>query len=162
MTNCSIGRSCKISGEITNTIFLAYSNKQHSGFVGHSYIGEWVNLGALTTTSNLKNNYSLIRIKLNKSEIDTNCLFLGSLIGDHCKFAIGSKLSTGSVFGVGCNLFESTTLPKIVEPFSWLGDNKKLKYKWDQFVHTTQIIMFRRDQKLTEVQKELLENIYNN
>ena len=162
ITSCSIGPFCKLGGEISNSIFLGFSSKQHEGFLGHSYVGEWVNLGALTTTSNLKNNYSLIKMEINKKTVDTNCLFLGSLIGDYSKFAIGSLLNSGSVFGVGCNLFAvNDLLPKAVKSFTWLGNKEESKYKFDKFIQTSQLIYLRRNLKLTESKIKLLEKIYN-
>jgi len=97
--NTSIGKVCKVGGEVEQSIFMDYSNKQHAGFIGHSYIGSWVNLGADTNNSDLKNNYSKIKIKLSTKEVDTGSQFLGLMIGDHSKSAINTMFNTGTVVG---------------------------------------------------------------
>ena len=108
-----------VRGEVSSTIFNGYANKAHDGFVGHSVIGHWVNLGAGTTTSNLKNTYGTVRLDGGRARtIDTGRQFLGSLIGDHAKTAIGTMLPTGTVVGAGANVFGGG-LGKYVPPFSW-------------------------------------------
>ena len=96
----SIGPMCRIGGEIEGTIIQGYSNKYHDGFLGHAYVGQWVNLGALTTNSDLKNDYSEVRITLDgQSPIATGSNKVGALIGDHAKTSIGTLLNTGDVRG---------------------------------------------------------------
>ncbi|MBX3396914.1 MAG: hypothetical protein KF841_16285 [Phycisphaerae bacterium] len=119
----SIGTFCKVGGEIEGAIFHGYSNKQHDGFVGHSYVGEWVNLGADTVTSDLKNTYGSIKVALNGSEIDTGEMFIGSIIGDHAKTGINTVLPTGCIVGYAANLFASSHPPKFVPSFTWLTDD---------------------------------------
>src|SRR3954462_4173874 len=107
----SIGPMCKVAGEINNSIITAYTNKSHEGYLGDSYLGEWVNLGAGTTTSNLKNTYGPVRLRMGKTtEVETGRRHLGSLIGDHAKTAIGTRLMTGSYVGY-CTMLASSTLP---------------------------------------------------
>jgi bifunctional N-acetylglucosamine-1-phosphate-uridyltransferase/glucosamine-1-phosphate-acetyltransferase GlmU-like protein len=115
----SIGPECRIGGEVSHSIFHGYSNKAHFGFIGHSFIGEWVNLGAGTTNSNLKNNYGEIKVRLNNQEINTHEKFLGCFIGDYAKLGIGTLITTGAVIGVAANLFGGGVTPKFVPSFSW-------------------------------------------
>src|SRR5207245_11681348 len=101
----AIGPHCKVRGELACCVFLGYANKAHDGFVGHSVIGRWANIGAGTITSNLKNTYGAVRLEIAGATIETGLINLGSLIGDHAKTAIGTLLGTGSVIGVGANVF---------------------------------------------------------
>src|SRR6185369_14910941 len=96
---CTIGRLCKIGGEIVNTIMLGHSNKAHDGFLGHSYLGKWVNFGAGTTTANLKSTYGTVSIKMGEREIPTDRQFVGALIGDHVKTAINTRIMPGTYMG---------------------------------------------------------------
>lgn len=112
------GPQCRLRGEIAASVFLGYGNKAHEGFVGHSVIGHWANLGAGTTTSNLKNTYGEVRLQLGDQRIETGRQFLGSLIGDHAKTAIGTMLGTGTVVGAGANVF-GPTVPRHVPAFAW-------------------------------------------
>ena len=121
LRHVSAGPACRLHGEISTTVFQGYANKSHDGFVGHSVIGEWVNLGAGTITSNLKNTYGPVRLDVGPERIDTGRTNVGALIGDHVKTAIGTLLSTGSVIGTGANLFGPPRSPKDVAPFAW-GD----------------------------------------
>ena len=107
-----------IGGEVSHTVFMSYSNKAHEGFVGHSYVGKWVNLGSGTTTSNLKNTYGEIRARIGDREVSTGRQFLGSVIGDHSKTGILTRLSTGAYVGFcstldgsGCCRLEAPTTP---------------------------------------------------
>jgi UDP-N-acetylglucosamine diphosphorylase / glucose-1-phosphate thymidylyltransferase / UDP-N-acetylgalactosamine diphosphorylase / glucosamine-1-phosphate N-acetyltransferase / galactosamine-1-phosphate N-acetyltransferase len=118
----SIGPTCKVGGEIEASIFQGFANKQHDGFLGHSFVCPWVNLGADTVTSDLKNTYGTIRVSLNGRPIETGQRFLGSLIGDHTKTGIGTILPTGCVLGVAANVFTQGGVPKFVPSFGWLTD----------------------------------------
>jgi len=112
------GPQCRVRGEVTASVFHGYVNKAHDGFVGHSVLGAWVNLGAGTTTSNLKNTYGEIRLEPSGERIETGRQFLGSLVADHAKTAIGTMLSTGTIIGAGANVFGGA-VPKWVPPFAW-------------------------------------------
>ncbi|MDP9172240.1 MAG: hypothetical protein M3O30_00040 [Planctomycetota bacterium] len=128
-TGTSIGPMCKIGGEIANSIFLGHANKVHEGFVGHSYIGEWVNLGAGTTTSNLKNTYGPIRMRIGTREIATDRRFLGAMIGDHTKTAIGTRLMSGSYIGY-CSLLAASGLPpRFIPSFTFWTDRGAETYR---------------------------------
>lgn len=143
----SAGPHCRLRGELSNTVFNGYANKSHDGFMGHSVVGEWVNIGAGTITSNLKNTYGPIRLDLPGVRIETRRTNLGSLIGDHAKIAIGTLLSAGTVVGTGANVFGHTRPPKYVPPFAW-GESDRL-LDADGFVAMAQRIFPRRDVAVT-------------
>ncbi|MDD4178474.1 MAG: hypothetical protein PHH14_00270 [Candidatus Margulisbacteria bacterium] len=153
----SIGPECRIGGEVTHSIFHGYSNKAHYGFIGHSYIGEWVNLGAGTTNSNLKNNYGPVKVNVNGQEINSGQQFLGCFIGDFAKLGIGTLITTGAVIGVGANVFGGGVTPKIVPSFNW-GANGK--YKYDEFIRAAAAMMQRRGIKMTKQQAGILAELY--
>ena len=121
--DCSFGPNSRVGGEIAHSIFLGNANKQHHGFLGQSIVGEWANLGAGTTTSNLKNTYGLVRVPLGGVETATNRQFMGSIIADHVKLGIGTYLSTGSVIGFGSHITISRP-PRFVPSFAWLADEE--------------------------------------
>tara|TARA_Y100000590_G_scaffold73157_1_gene80499 strand:- start:424 stop:1587 length:1164 start_codon:yes stop_codon:yes gene_type:complete len=152
-----IGPSCKIGGEVSNSIFHANSNKVHDGFLGHSYIGEWVNIGAGTNNSNLKNNYSTVRFNFKNNEIDTDRLFLGVLIGDYTRIGISTMLNTGTYIGVGANVFGAGFQKKYIESFAW-GDSESVDFH--KFINTCILMKERRNKKLSENEKNILEQIY--
>lgn len=158
--NCSFGENCKIGGELENTIFHNYSNKQHDGFLGHSYIGEWVNIGAGTNNSDLKNNYSKISVQLYDKTIHTDRLFLGLMCGDHTKISINSTIATGSVFGAFSMFAQSGFSPKFLPEFSWLANHKIEKYDFEKAIKTVEIILARRNKKLTDEEKKLYLSLY--
>jgi UDP-N-acetylglucosamine diphosphorylase/glucosamine-1-phosphate N-acetyltransferase len=141
----SAGPGCRLRGEIEESIVLGFSNKAHDGFLGHAYVGCWVNLGAETTNSDLKNNYGTVRVGPPGAEADTGLLKLGCFIGDHVKTGIGVLLNTGTVLGVGSNVFGSAMPPKWVPPFSWGSGAELSLYRRDAFLHTATVVMERRD-----------------
>lgn len=158
---CVIGEYSKVAGEIAESIFHSYVNKQHDGFIGHSYICPFVNLGADTVTSDLKNNYSDVSIKRNDTEIDTKMKFLGSIIGDHSKTSINTMLNTGSIIGIFANIFGSGFPDKTIKPFSWNETGKSsVKYDLDKAINTAKIVMERRGVKLTKEYEDLLNFYY--
>jgi len=154
----SIGPMCRIGGEVGESIFHGYSNKQHYGFIGHSYIGEWVNLGAGTTNSDLKNNYSTVKVTMGGKQIDSGEKFVGGFIADHVKTGIGTLITTGAVIGVGANVFGGGVSPKAIPSFSW---GPKAKYRLKEFLETTTIIMQRRGKTLNKQEAKMLETVYN-
>jgi UDP-N-acetylglucosamine diphosphorylase / glucose-1-phosphate thymidylyltransferase / UDP-N-acetylgalactosamine diphosphorylase / glucosamine-1-phosphate N-acetyltransferase / galactosamine-1-phosphate N-acetyltransferase len=153
----SIGPVCRIHGEISSTICLGYTNKQHDGHLGHAYLGRWVNLGAETTNSDLKNNYGSIRLWTPEGETDTGEVKLGSLLGDHVKTGIGLLLNTGTVVGAGSNLFGAEMPPKFVPPFSWGTGAELVEYRVDKFLEVAERAMARRDVTLTDATRRQLE-----
>ena len=155
----SIGPYCKIGGEVEATIFHGYSNKQHDGYIGHSYIGEWVNLGANTNNSDLKNNYGKIKFDLGFKKIDTNEMFIGSMIGDFSKIGISTMLNTGTYIGIGANVFGSGFQDKLIQSFSW---GKKEVTDLKKFLSTLEVVKSRRGENISEKEKNLLRTLYNN
>ncbi len=155
--NILIGPNCKIGGEITNTIFHGYANKVHDGFLGNSYIGEWVNLGANTNNSNLKNNYGDIKFQFSDKTIDTKRTFLGVMVGDFTRTGISTMINTGSYFGLGCNIFGGNFQEKYIESFAWGKDSI---VDFDKFINTIKIMKDRRSQKLSDTEINLLKKIY--
>lgn len=147
---CSIGERSIIRGEISETVVLGHANKAHDGFVGHSYLGRWVNLGAGTITSNLKNTYGTVTLWTPDGPRDTGHQKLGTFFGDHVKTGIGLRITTGSVLGAGSNVFGSEMPPKYVRPFSW-GEGRSLgSYQLDKFLDVTAKAMSRRQVTLGE------------
>lgn len=155
---CSIGNVCKVRGEMASTVMLGHSNKGHTGFVGSSYIGRWVNLGAGTTTSNLKNTYGPVQLWTPSGLRDTGLQFLGSLVGDHAKTGIGTMLTTGCVVGAGANIYGSQASPKRVPPFAW-GDREPYgRFDAVKFLEVASRMMARRHVTISAKQRRQLEN----
>ncbi len=140
----SIGPVCVVHGEVSNSVFLGYANKSHDGFLGHSIVGRWVNLGAGTITSNLKNTYGPVRLNLGAARVETGMTFLGAMIGDHAKTAIGTMLPTGCVIGAGANLFGSTRPGPLVPPFAWGTDETDRRLACRMFLQTAERVLPRR------------------
>ncbi len=155
----SIGPWSKVGGEVENSIILGYSNKQHDGFLGHSYLGRWVNLGADTNTSDLKNNYGNIRVRLNGAEIDTGRMFLGALVGDHAKTGINTMLNTGTVIGVGANVFGGGFPPKSIAPFAWGGGTDEF-FRVEDAISVASRVMERRKVTFTAADDALLRYLH--
>lgn len=147
---CAIGERALIRGEISESIVLGYSNKSHDGFVGHSYLGRWVNLGAGTITSNLKNTYGNVALWTPDGMRDTGVMKLGTLFGDHVKTGIGLRLTTGSVLGAGSNVYGAAMPPRYVQPFSWGEGEHLATYRLDKFLTTVERAMGRRNIQLSE------------
>ena len=147
---CSIGEFSVIRGEISETIVLGQANKGHDGFVGHSYLGRWVNLGAGTITSNLKNTYGSVQLWTPGGVRDTGASKLGSMIGDHAKTGIGTQLTTGTVIGAGANVFGSEMPPKYVPPFSWVDGRAISDFRLAKFLEIATRVMSRRSIELSE------------
>jgi UDP-N-acetylglucosamine diphosphorylase/glucosamine-1-phosphate N-acetyltransferase len=158
----TIGPFCKVGGEVTNSIFQAYSNKGHDGFVGNSVIGEWCNFGADTNTSNLKNNYSNVRVYNYASrEIEeTNVMFCGVIMGDHCKTGINTMLNTGTSMGVSSNIFGGGFPPKHISPFTWGGVDAKDKFQIEKCYEVAENMMKRRGVSLSEDDKFILKYLH--
>ncbi len=156
-----IGPVCKIHGEVADSVVLGFTNKAHSGYLGHSYVGRWVNLGALTTNSDLKNDYGEIRVQGKAKVEGSGLLKLGTLIGDHAKTGIGTLLDTGSMVGAGSNLFGGGLFPKYVHPFSWGRREELVIYRLDKFLQVAEAAMSRRNVEFTDVEKERLGRIWS-
>lgn len=157
---CSIGERSKVHGELSVSIVIGHANKGHDGFVGHSVIGRWVNLGAGTITSNLKNSYGPVRCWSPQGMQATGMTFLGSLLGDHVKTGIGTRLSTGSVIGAGANVFGSAMPPTVVPPFTWGEVSQGERFALDRFLLVADRMMGRRDLALSEGMRACLAAAY--
>jgi UDP-N-acetylglucosamine diphosphorylase/glucosamine-1-phosphate N-acetyltransferase len=154
-----VGPVCKIGGEISATIIQGWSNKVHYGFLGNSYIGQWVNFGAGTTNSNLKNNYTQVNVTVNGNVVKTNELFVGLFAGDYTAFAIGTTLNTGTNIGPGCNIVTPGFPPKRINPFTWYINGKRMKTNETKFFNSAEAMQNRRGKSLSEAEKDLLTRI---
>ena len=158
--NTSIGPLCKVGGEVTNSILHACVNKQHHGFLGHSYIAPWVNLGAGTTTSNLKNTYGTVKVHVNGRLVDSGRMFVGLTAGDHAKTGINATLDTGTVIGPSCNIFGTALPSKYVPPFSW-GDATSLEtYEVEKALEVAMRVMARRHAEVSEPYKQVFRRVF--
>jgi UDP-N-acetylglucosamine diphosphorylase/glucosamine-1-phosphate N-acetyltransferase len=155
----TLGKMCRIGGEVEECIFAPYSNKQHEGFMGHSYIGSWVNIGAGSCTSDLKNNYGLVTAWSAGRMRETGRRFLGATIGDHSKIAIGSRLNTGTVIGFNANVIAVGFPPRFVPSFSWRLEPEPVRCELAAAVETAKIMMDRRNVAFTTAHGELFKTI---
>ena len=155
----TLGPHCKVGGEVNNSVFQAYSNKGHEGFVGNSLIGEWCNLGADTNTSNLKNNYGNVSTYSFETEKEekTNVQFMGLTMGDHSKCGINTMFNTATVVGVSCNIYGADFPPKFIHSFSWGGSAGFVPFKFEKAVEYANNMMERRGLKLSEEEVEILK-----
>lgn len=159
----TIGPYCKVGGEVNNCVFFGFSNKAHDGFLGNSVIGEWCNLGADTNNSNLKNNYGEVKVfsYAEQKMIGTGLQFCGLLMGDHSKTSINSMLNTGTVVGVGCNIFDGGFPPKHIVSFSWGGSRDGFElFRFEKFLEAETKVFARRKKVISEDYKNLLEALY--
>jgi UDP-N-acetylglucosamine diphosphorylase/glucosamine-1-phosphate N-acetyltransferase len=146
----SIGPVCKVGGEVEASVFQGYSNKQHDGFLGHAFIGEWVNLGANTNTSDLRNTYTNVKVYrtarafLDGAPEDSGQLFVGPTMGDFTKTGISTAFTTGATVGIGCNLVGTEVMPAYVPSFVWGSAGTFLEHRVDDMVATAVRAMERR------------------
>ncbi len=160
--NTVIGPVCKVAGEVGGTIFQGYSNKSHDGHIGDSIIGEWVNLGAGTTNSNLLNTYGQITMQLRpraKRE-RTGMMYLGTIFGDHVKTAIHTRLMTGTSIGTGAMIGTSHPPDTVIPSFCWLTDSWKKAYRFAKFIDVAHVVMGRRDVKLHQATIDRLQVLH--
>jgi UDP-N-acetylglucosamine diphosphorylase/glucosamine-1-phosphate N-acetyltransferase len=160
----TVGPHSKVGGEVNNSVIFAYSNKGHDGFLGNSVIGEWCNLGADTNNSNLKNNYGNVKLYnySQKKMIDTGLQFCGLIMGDHSKCGINTMFNTGTVVGVGANIFGGGFPPTHISSFSWGGADGMEEYKFDKMIETASRVYARRNLTVNAVEKDILEKIFKN
>jgi UDP-N-acetylglucosamine diphosphorylase/glucosamine-1-phosphate N-acetyltransferase len=158
----AIGPDCKVGGEIKEVVMLGHSNKAHDGFLGNSIIGEWCNLGAGTTVSNLKNNYSTVRMWDfgSQSMRDTGLQFLGMVMGDHSKAGIQSMFNTGTVVGVAANVFGDGFPPKFIPSFAWGGADGFQTHRLEDAMETARRVMARRDFSFSPVDEKIFRRVY--
>lgn len=160
ITVCAIGEHCKVHGEMSATVVAGYANKAHDGFVGQSYLSRWVNLGANTVTSNLKNTYGPVALWTPGGVRDTGQQFLGTLFGDHAKTGIGMTLTTGCVVGAGAQVFGAATQPKVVPPFAWGSSAPYDTFDIDKFLVVAERVMARRHVTLGARAREQLRRAF--
>lgn len=159
---CSIGPVCRVGGEVEESIIHGYSNKYHDGFLGHAYVGEWVNLGALTTNSDLKNDYGTVEVYVQGQLIDSGDTKAGAYIGDHTKTSIGCMFNTGSMVGMmNVMLTDGEPFPKFIPSFSWcfrglISRGRGLK----PLIETARTAMGRRKVELTDADVEMFQALY--
>jgi len=159
--NVSIGKVCKVGGEVEDTIIHSYTNKQHSGFLGHSYLGSWINIGADTNNSDLQNNYGTIKVQVNGRHIDSGKQFVGLMMGDHSKTAINTMFNTGTVVGFSSNVFGAGFPPKYISSFGWGGSESMKEYKLPKALETAIAVFARRDKEFKKEDEEMFETIFN-
>jgi UDP-N-acetylglucosamine diphosphorylase/glucosamine-1-phosphate N-acetyltransferase len=156
----SIGPTCRIGGEVEASTIQGYSNKHHEGFLGHSWLGEWVNIGAMTTNSDLKNTYGNIKIAIEqRGQVDSGEIKLGCFLADHVKLGIGLHITGGAVVGTGSNLFGVHMIPKTVPPFTW-GSDSYYEYRIDRMVSVAHKVMGRRKLILSPDYEALLREVF--
>jgi UDP-N-acetylglucosamine diphosphorylase/glucosamine-1-phosphate N-acetyltransferase len=159
----SIGPYCKVGGEISNSVLMGYSNKGHDGFLGNSILGEWCNLGADTNTSNLKNTYSSVKLYnyATSSMEDSGRQFIGLIMGDHSKAGINTMFNTGTVAGVGVNIYGAGFPEKFLPSFSWGGpDTSTTQYGLKELLNTAELVMSRRGIPLTPRYRAMITHLY--
>ena len=159
----TIGPYCKVGGEVNNVVFFGYSSKAHAGFLGNSVIGEWCNLGAGTNNSNLKNNYAEVKLWNYKAErfINTELQFCGFVMGDHSKCGINTMFNTGTVIGVGTNIFGAGFPRNFIPSFSWGGASGFSVYKLPKVFDVAKKVFARRGLNFDKDQEDLLSSVYD-
>ena len=155
-----LGALCRIGGEVEASVVLDASNKQHEGFLGHAVLGSWVNLGAATNVSDLKNNYGSVRVDFGHGAFDSGERFVGPTIADHSKTAIGTLLGTGCVVDVACNVLGPGFPPRYLPPFSWGGAAGFTRADLQKTLATAQIVCSRRQAEFTPAMREILMRVH--
>ena len=158
----TVGPYSKVGGEVNNSVILGYSNKGHDGFLGNSVIGEWCNLGADTNTSNLKNNYTEVRLWDYATERfkHTGRIFCGLIMGDHSKCGINSMFNTGTVVGVSANVFGEGYPRNFIPSFAWGGKQGMATNTFKKAMEVAKVVMERRRKVLTQQDEEILEKVF--
>lgn len=158
----TLGPCCRIGGEVECSIVQGFSNKYHEGFLGHSYVGEWVNLAAATQTSDLRNDYGIVRLTVNGQRINTGRSKIGSYIGDHTKSGLGALLNTGSVIGTFCNILPSgSLLPQIVPSYCQVQYGHVVeRFDLRQMFATATTVMSRRKLDFSDGHREFFDTLY--
>jgi len=156
----SIGSVCKVGGEVEGSIIHSFANKQHEGFLGHSYLCPWVNLGADTNTSDLKNDYGPVKLVINGERVDSDQMLVGLFMGDHSKSGINTMFDTGTVVGVCCNLYGSGAPPKFVPSFSWGGRERLVEYRLAKSLEVAARVMGRRGVPLSPAYESTYRTVF--
>ncbi|PZX50212.1 UDP-N-acetylglucosamine diphosphorylase/glucosamine-1-phosphate N-acetyltransferase [Algoriphagus chordae] len=158
----TVGPHCKIGGEVSNSVIFGFSNKGHEGFLGNSVIGEWCNMGADTNTSNLKNNYSQVKLwdYTVGNYANTGLQFCGLMLGDHSKCGINTMFNTGTVVGIGSNVFGPGFPRKFIPSFAWGGEEGFSTFLFPKFLETAKAVVARRGLELNAEDQEILRTIF--
>lgn len=158
----TIGPHSRVGGEVGNSILMGYSNKGHDGFLGNSVLGEWCNIGADSNTSNLKNNYTSVRLWSypEGSFIDTKLQFCGLIMGDHSKCGINTMFNTGTVIGVSANIYGAGFPRNFIPSFSWGGAAGTTTYKLNKAFEVAEMVMKRRHIEFDDIERKILENVF--
>jgi UDP-N-acetylglucosamine diphosphorylase/glucosamine-1-phosphate N-acetyltransferase len=157
----TLGPDCRIGGEVEASVVQGHSNKYHDGFLGHAYVGEWVNLGAGTSNSDLRSDYGEVRVMVNGRLVPTGQAKVGCFLGDHTKTGLGALLNTGTNAGAFCNLLPGGLLPRYVPSFGsyWNGSLSDRADLW-ALLQTAAKVMGRRGRELTEAHRALYADLY--
>lgn len=157
----TLGPHCRVGGEIQSSIIQGYTNKYHDGFLGHAYLGEWINLGAGTINSDLRNDYGEVRVRVNGHPVETGLTKVGCFIGDHTRTAIGTLLNTGTLLGAFCNLLPGGLMPRYLPSFaSWWHEALADRADLDELLNTANVVMQRRGLQLTPELDALYRTLY--
>jgi len=156
----SIGPHCKVGGEVENSIIHSYSNKQHEGFLGHAYLGSWINIGADTNNSDLKNTYGSVKVVVNGKTVDTGMQFVGLTMGDHSKTGINMMFDTGTVVGISSNLYGAGLPPKFVPSFSWGSPGSLSVFELEKSLEIARRMMARRDVRMTPAYETMMRHAF--
>ncbi len=161
LARVTAGPICKLRGEIADSVLTGYVNKAHDGYLGHALLGRWVNLGAGTTNSDLKNNYGPVRVELPDERVDTGLTKVGVFLGDHVKTGIGTLLTTGGVVGAGSNVFGGGAVaPRHLHAFTWAASGQLEPFRFDRFLEVAHAAMARRAQSLTPGVAAVLQRLW--
>jgi UDP-N-acetylglucosamine diphosphorylase/glucosamine-1-phosphate N-acetyltransferase len=158
--NTSIGPVCKVGGEVEASVIHSHSNKQHDGYLGHSYLAMWVNLGAGTNNSDLKNNYGHVHVIINGETVDTGSMFVGLTMGDHAKSAISTVFNTGTVVGLASNVFGAGFPPKYVPSFAWGGADLMTTYDLERALQVAKRVMARRKTVMLPEEEAVYRHVF--
>ncbi|MDM8159025.1 GlmU family protein [Labilibaculum sp. K2S] len=158
----TLGPYCKCGGELNNVVLFGYSSKAHDGFLGNAVLGEWCNIGADTNNSNLKNNYSEVKLWSYSSESfeKTGLQFCGTIMGDHSKCGINTMLNTGTVIGVSANVFGAGFPRNFIPSFAMGGNHGFKEYRLKATFEVADLVMQRRGLEFNEVEKNILTNVF--
>jgi UDP-N-acetylglucosamine diphosphorylase/glucosamine-1-phosphate N-acetyltransferase len=159
----TIGPQCRVGGEVEASILQGFSNKYHEGFLGHSYLGEWVNLGAGTQNSDLRNDYGEVDVVVNGAQVETGLKKVGCFIGDHTKTGLGTLLNTGTSAGIFCNLLPAgRLLPKYFPSYcSWWNSTMTPNANLPGLMQTAAAVMQRRGSLLTDMHAALFAHVFD-
>ena len=157
---CALGPHCRVAGELSASVLQGHINKQHEGFLGNSIVGSWANFGADTRTSNLRNDYSEVKVQVGSRIVPSGERFIGLMMGDHTKTGINTMFNTGTVVGVGANVYGAGYPPRFVGSFMWGGAEGITPGSLDRTLAAARVVMPRRGQELSEAEEELLRRHY--